>query len=294
VLGAAVLLVLMLWKRQVIAGSLKRRLKRQDRSTLPSLIGLTALSAGVSIGLLWTLHVISFDTLWGYSPLNIHVALGILLLPFVGWHMFQRRRQNLGFAPVRSRRTLLQLAGLVLASGATWQVMERASALALPPLNRLQSGSKHIGSFNANAYPAEIWLLDSVPSIDPQSWRMQFNGLVTPAALGIEDLHAFPRTEMQAILDCTSGWWTEQLWSGYSLHDVLNQAGIRPDAREVAVQSVTGHRCVFPLDDLSQALLVTHIGGEPLSPGHGAPVRLAVPGRRGYQWVKWIDRIDVA
>ena len=40
-------------------------------------------------------------------------------------------------------------------------------------------------------------------------------------------------------------------------------------------------------------LLATHVGDEPLSPGHGAPVRLVAPGRRGFQWVKWIDRIEV-
>src|SRR3954453_5768871 len=73
VLGAAVLIVLVVWKRQVILASLRRRLKHRDSSTWPSLIALVGLSVGILIGLLWTLHVISFDTLWGYSPLNIHV-----------------------------------------------------------------------------------------------------------------------------------------------------------------------------------------------------------------------------
>ena len=45
--------------------------------------------------------------------------------------------------------------------------------------------------------------------------------------------------------------------------------------------------------DLSQAVLATHVGGEPLSAAHGYPVRLAVPGRRGYQWVKWVATIEI-
>ncbi|TMD59944.1 MAG: sulfite oxidase, partial [Chloroflexi bacterium] len=39
-------------------------------------------------------------------------------------------------------------------------------------------------------------------------------------------------------------------------------------------------------------LLATHLGGETLSPAHGYPVRLVAPGRRGFQWVKWVSRIE--
>ncbi len=40
-------------------------------------------------------------------------------------------------------------------------------------------------------------------------------------------------------------------------------------------------------------LLATRVGGEPLSHGHGAPVRLVAPGRRGFQWVKWVTRLEL-
>ena len=64
--------------------------------------------------------------------------------------------------------------------------------------------------------------------------------------------------------------------------------------RSHAVVSVTGHRIVLPMADLETAVLATHVGDEPLSPGHGFPVRLVVPGRRGYHWVKWVQRIEVS
>ena len=96
------------------------------------------------------------------------------------------------------------------------------------------------------------------------------------------------------MLDCTSGWWSEQVWSGVGLLDVLHGAGLPGTATQIAVESVTGHRIELPVAELDDALLATHVGGEVLSPGHGYPMRLVVPGRRGYHWVKWVGRIDLA
>ena len=70
--------------------------------------------------------------------------------------------------------------------------------------------------------------------------------------------------------------------------------GVDRRARTAEVVSVTGHRWSFPLDELRGAILATHVGGEPLTPGHGYPVRLVAPNRRGFQWIKWVDRIEIA
>jgi DMSO/TMAO reductase YedYZ molybdopterin-dependent catalytic subunit len=40
-------------------------------------------------------------------------------------------------------------------------------------------------------------------------------------------------------------------------------------------------------------MLATHVGEEQLSHAHGAPVRLVAPGVRGFQWVKWVERIEL-
>ena len=40
-------------------------------------------------------------------------------------------------------------------------------------------------------------------------------------------------------------------------------------------------------------LLATQVGHELLTDGHGAPLRLVAPGRRGFQWVKWVTEIEV-
>lgn len=302
--GVAVILLLG-WKQAIALHSLRKRLGKRppangvqnpaknlaherawDRSIVWGSIAGIALLLTLALGLAWTLNVISFDLLWGYSPMNIHVALGVLLLPFVAGHMLVRRRQNLASLPVRSRRSLLRVAGLSVATLVGWQAIER-----LAPAVRLPTGSKPTASFSANDYPAEIWLFDSVPALDGATWRL--NALGRSFSLSqLSDNH--PRRELQAVLDCTSGWWSEQIWSGPGVLDVLRSAGIPETASQIAVTSVTGHRIVLPLVDLQNAVLATHVGDEPLSPGHGYPVRLTVPGRRGYQWVKWVASIDLA
>jgi DMSO/TMAO reductase YedYZ molybdopterin-dependent catalytic subunit len=289
-LGVGVLVVLVVWKQAVIRASLLRRLRRRpwDRSLVWGLVGVVGLVGGVVLGLAWTLNLISFETLWGYSPLNIHVILGIGLLPFVGWHALVRRKANRASAPLASRRAALRVAGLSVAAVAGWQVMRQAAELLTLPGTRRETGSKFAASFSGNAYPAEIWLFDKVPLIDANDWRLALGGLVS-RTLSLDDLREMPTREVQAVLDCTGGWWTEQVWRGVPLTTLLPE-----NARQVAIESTTGHRIVFSASDLGTAILATHVGDEPLSPAHGFPVRLAVPGRRGYQWVKWVARIEIS
>jgi DMSO/TMAO reductase YedYZ molybdopterin-dependent catalytic subunit len=59
------------------------------------------------------------------------------------------------------------------------------------------------------------------------------------------------------------------------------------------VISRTGYRRRLPLRDAPHLLLATSAGGQPLSAGHGAPVRLVAPGRRGFWWVKWVNRLEL-
>ena len=84
--------------------------------------------------------------------------------------------------------------------------------------------------------------------------------------------------------------WT---WEGIRLGSVLDAVDPTDAAGWIRVLSVTGYRWSFPIDEADELLLATCVDGEGLSHGHGAPVRLVAPGRRGFQWVKWIERIEV-
>jgi DMSO/TMAO reductase YedYZ molybdopterin-dependent catalytic subunit len=61
----------------------------------------------------------------------------------------------------------------------------------------------------------------------------------------------------------------------------------------VSFVSATGYRWSVPLSEARSLMLATHVGGVALDHGHGAPLRLVAPGRRGFQWVKWVREVRV-
>jgi hypothetical protein len=290
------LLVLLASKADIVRKSLRRRLgrARPDRSVaLGATAGLGSLGS-MAFGLAWVFNLVSFDSLWGYSPLNLHVYLGLGLLPLMLLHLCQRWERRPRVGDLLTRRSALQLMWLSAGALVGWRLLEDGTAARTVNGSRRPSGSKHAGSFSGNAFPTTIWLLDGVPSIDPASWRLELAGrLDQPGLVSYAELLSPPLREMRAVLDCTGGWWSEQYWQGVPLGVLLADRGIRPGATAVAVVSITGHRWWFPLDEVRGMLLGTHVGGEPLAPAHGYPVRLVAPGRRGFQWVKWVGRIDV-
>lgn len=294
VVGVA-LVLLLLWKQPIVRSSLGRRLHRQpwDRSILAGVLTGLALFMSLALGLAWTLNLVSFDSFWGYSALNLHVFFGLALVPLLLPHLLRRWERRPDAQHLITRRSALRLIGLSAATALGWRLIGQAGELSAR-VSR-PSGSRHAASFSGNDFPITSWLFDTAPALDTVTWRLELNGrLASPGVISYQELVSFPTREVTAVLDCTGGWWSEQVWRGVSIGDVLAARELATSAREATVISVTGHRWPFPLEELREALLCTHVGGELLTPDHGYPVRLVAPGRRGFQWVKWVGRIEVA
>ena len=162
------------------------------------------------------------------------------------------------------------------------EVIVRASAL--PGATRRFTGSYEAGSHNPDQLPISSWMFDPVPEIDTSSWSLRTPG----RAWTYEQLYAFD-DRMTATLDCTGGFYSAQDWAGARLDRLIGDAS----GASIRVVSHTGYDRRFALTRASNLLLATRIGGRPLDPGHGFPVRLVATDQRGFWWVKWVVAIEV-
>lgn len=106
--------------------------------------------------------------------------------------------------------------------------------------------------------------------------------------------------EQYATLECISNPVGGDLignakWKGVRLRVLLERAGIQPSVRDVVLRGADGYSDSIPLDRAMQdgTLVVYEMNGAPLTPTHGFPVRLLVPGIYGMKNVKWITRIEL-
>jgi DMSO/TMAO reductase YedYZ molybdopterin-dependent catalytic subunit len=228
-------------------------------------------------------------SLGGYTLLVWHGGLGGALAALVLAHALARakrpRRRDLA-----DRRQFLTAAAVGAGAFAAWQLQRPLQrALGLPGGERRFTGSYDAGSFTGNDFPSTSWVSDHPR---PRSGPLTVGGRVRrELTVGAAELARADTTT--ATLDCTGGFSSTQRWRGVRLGRLLDEAGVRPGARHVRVISRTGYRWSFSLDDARGLLLATHVGDEPLAHRHGAPCRLVAPGRRGFQWIKWVERIEV-
>jgi len=150
-----------------------------------------------------------------------------------------------------------------------------------------------------------------VPAIDPDQHRLMLHGLVDrPMIFTMEDLRRFPSQSRIHFLECSGnpvytkpygktasdlvGLLSCAEWTGVSLKLVLEEAGLRPEAKWLVAEGADAAALTrsIPIEKcLDDAMLVYSQNGERLRPQQGYPLRLLVPGFEGNMNVKWLRRL---
>ncbi|SHN73663.1 Oxidoreductase molybdopterin binding domain-containing protein [Geodermatophilus obscurus] len=281
------LLLLVPWKAVVV-----RRSWRRPAGTRGS--------GGVSLGvatlltlLTGVLHAGGGTGPWSWSAgvpvLHLHVALGVATGALLAVHAWGRRQRPR--ATDLDRRGLLRVGALGAGAVALWGAGEGLWRLTgAPGAARRATGSFERGTDDPAAMPVTQWIADPVPDSPADVLVLSAPG--RQVRVPVADLDR--GDVVRAALDCTGGWYAVQDWRGVRLDRLLASLDRElPADGAVDVVSVTGFRRRLPLSEAGGLLLATHAAGRPLSPGHGAPVRLVAPGRRGFWWVKWVARVEV-
>jgi len=154
-----------------------------------------------------------------------------------------------------------------------------------------------------------------VAEVNPSDHRLLVHGLVDkPLVFSIADIMRMPRVNRVYFLECAANsgmeWRGPQLngcqfthgmihnvmYTGVPLRTVLNEAGLKPNAKWLLVEGgdAAGMNRSLPLEKaLDDCLLAFKMNGEALRPEQGYPLRLVVPGWEGNIWIKWLRRIEI-
>ena len=116
--------------------------------------------------------------------------------------------------------------------------------------------------------------------------------------LAIDDVTALPAHDMVCEHKCIEGWASIVHWTGARFRDLADRyygTAVPADHRYVQLRT-PGDGYYVGLDREvarhSQTLLAWGLNGEPLSEGHGAPLRLAMPITYGIKQLKRIGTIE--
>ena len=137
-----------------------------------------------------------------------------------------------------------------------------------------------------------------VPRTDLAAWDFRFWGEVdNPLSLSWEQLSGLPTVERRQDIHCVTRWSRfDVTFAGVQWSAVKELIGQRPSARYAIAHAEQGFTANVPISFLEDehALLATHADGDPLTPEHGWPLRLVIPGKYFWKSAKWLRGIELS
>jgi DMSO/TMAO reductase YedYZ molybdopterin-dependent catalytic subunit len=151
-------------------------------------------------------------------------------------------------------------------------------------------------------YITEKWPVlhaGSVPRYpDLAAWTLRVFGEVeNEVELSWEQLNELPRSATTQDIHCVTRWSRfDASFEGVHWRELAALARPTPAARFVVAHAENGFTSNVPIGFLEDddALLATHADAEPLTPDHGYPLRLVIPGKYFWKSAKWLRGIELS
>lgn len=211
----------------------------------------------------------------------------------------------------RTRRSLITGVAAIAAgvTGYEWlRHAQDADGMPLPQRRILNGNGRLWHSYLSDGHLAPIYAKNDVRPLKPNgnlgltdpvgSWQLHVSGAgPSKLTLGLNDIQTLPRHELITRFCCIEGWSTVVQWAGARFSD-FTQKYVAP-GRSVPPYIYMGtpdDGYYVGLDRKSalhpQTLLAYEMNGLPLTPEHGAPLRLVIPIKYGIKNIKRIGSIQ--
>lgn len=143
--------------------------------------------------------------------------------------------------------------------------------------------------------------LGGPPDIEVSTWSLEIDGFTErEIVLTYEEILAMPQKSVYATLETISNprggpLIGNAIWTGVPFAYILDLAGIKEEALEVAFYCEDGYSTSVTIEEAlkDDVILAYRMNGKTLTPEHGYPVRMVLPEKYGMKWAKWIYRMEL-
>lgn len=177
----------------------------------------------------------------------------------------------------------------------------RVVAKETPMTELMHANPARLDTSNLETTPLEEFdvMGETTLEVDFEQWRLEVDGDVRkPYRFRLEELIDRPRLERNVLLICPgffayNGWWT-----GFSVAELLRQAGCSGTATHVLFTGSRGFRkkkMRYGIDEVlnDKVFAAYRVNNQQLPQRHGFPLRLVADDHKGSRWVKYLNRITV-
>ena len=145
-------------------------------------------------------------------------------------------------------------------------------------------------------FGVKVMEFNPIAAPDLTTWELSISGLANrPLKLKLTDLQSLPQVAQNSRMKCVQCWSARIQWGGFRCGELLRLSQPKPTATWVRIDCADLYYDFVRMDDLlhPRTLFALKMKGEPLTPEHGAPLRLVIPFKYGYKSSKLITKLTL-